>query len=251
VLNIIFKILSLNFLNGFNLEFEFFQTNSSKLTIPFELAFRNQNIMWVALIGLLLSVAVLAFSRFGSSNYILVFSKVLLKNNSINKIIQDEYSLSSLGSVLLIFNYFISFSTLIYLSFSRFIDINNFEIIIISSIPIYLFLWPLFCFNLLGFLTNEHSVFSENKKNTIVISQVLGVIFSLILLLWTFNLKWSSYFISAFLISFVLFWLYKFFRGIIFSIQHNISWYYIILYFCTLELIPVLIFYLYFFENLF
>lgn len=251
MLSLICKFISLSFLSNFKLDFEFFDTNSSIISIPFELGIRNQNNMWISTVGLIISVTFLAFSRFGSSNYIYVFYKLLSKNNSINKIIQDEFSLSSIGSVLLILNYIVSFSSLIYLTFYNQIDFFSARVLLLFFIPMYLLLWPLFWFWSFGFLVDNHEVFSENKKNIIVISQFKGIIFTLMLLFWTFNQKWSSCFIYCFMLVLFFAWVYKLLRGIIFSIQHNISWYYIILYFCTLELIPFFFIYTYFFEVLF
>ncbi len=248
--NLDLNFILTNFLDDFSSrlsvsEFNFFGNNSSS-NIPLELSSRNNEVMWIALSGLIVSVILLALSRFGSSNYIGIFSRILLKNNSINKVVQEEFTLSSPGSILLIFNYIISSTTLLYLAYLHYFIHDDLKLFyFLPIIPIYFFLWPLLCFNFLSFITNEKAAFSENKKNVIVLSQIMGVLFSIILLLWAFNLKWSIYFIYSFIFLICFFWLYKFLRGIIFSFQHNISWYYIILYFCTLEILPIISIYLY------
>ncbi len=252
VINFDFNSVVRNFLDDFSFRlftdgFHFFDARNKFSDIPLILVERNQSVLWIALFGLSISFILIAFSRFGSSNFVVVFSKILYKNNNINKIIQDEYSLFSMGSIFLLLNYLISTSTLLYLanfSFSYVKEINIF--IFLPLLPIYFLLWPLICYNIVGFLTGEKETFGENKKNVIVLSQLVGILFSLLLLLWTFNLKWSIYFIYAFIILMSFFWIYKIFRGIIFSFQHNVSWYYIILYFCTLEILPIFIFYMIF-----
>lgn len=226
-------------------DFLFFESNS-KAFIPLQLTPRNNEVIWIALIGLIISVLILALSRFGSSNYIGVFSRILIKNNSINKIVQDEYSLSSIGSILLVLNYIVSSTTLLYLTYQHFYIKYDLNLLYILPIfPIYFFLWPLICFNFIGFISNERNTFNENKKNVVILTQIIGIIFSAVLLLWTFNLKWSDYFIYFFISVFILMWFYKIIRGIIFSLQHNVAWYYIILYFCTLEILPIISIYLF------
>ncbi|MES2588486.1 MAG: DUF4271 domain-containing protein [Bacteroidota bacterium] len=221
--------------------------DNSKIEIPLKLIERNQSIMWIALFGLSVSFLLIAFSRFGSSNFVVVFSRILYKNNQINKIIQDEFSLTSLGSIFLLLNYLVSTSTLLYISNFSFLYIKDVNVFVfLPLLPVYFLLWPLICYNFIGFLTNEKETFSENKKNVIILSQVMGLLFSMLLLLWTFNLKWSLYFIYSFVFFIAFFWFYKILRGIIFSFQHKVSWYYIILYFCTLEILPILIFYIVF-----
>ena len=251
MINFDFNSAITNFLNDFSFRlsadgFHFFSGNEFH-DIPLTLIERNQSVLWIALFGLSLSFILIAFSRFGSSNFVVVFSKILYKNNNINKIIQDEYSLFSMGSIFLLINYLISTSTLLYLANFSFLYVKDINIFIfLPLLPIYFLLWPLICYNFVGFLTGERETFGENKKNVIVLSQLMGILFSLLLLLWTFNLKWSIYFIYTFIILISFFWIYKIFRGIIFSFQHNVSWYYIILYFCTLEILPIFIFYMIF-----
>jgi hypothetical protein len=227
-------------------DFHFFSDDSSNVYASFKLIERNQDLMWYALFGLTVSFFLLAFSRFGSSNFVQIFLKVFKNNSSINKIIQDEYDLRSAGSFILLLNFVVTSTTLLYLGYVYLYLNDTYEVFyFLPILPAYFILWPLIWYSLIGFFTKESAMFLENKRNLIVLSQLMGVLFSLLLLLWTFNIKWGHYFILVFISIVGFFWLYKIFRGFLFSFSHKISWYYIILYFCTLEILPIIAFYLY------
>ncbi|MFN5416602.1 MAG: DUF4271 domain-containing protein, partial [Flavobacteriia bacterium] len=97
--------------------------------------------------------------------------------------------------------------------------------------------------NFIGFISKEGEDLKENKYNTLIFAQILGVIFSLLLLIWTFNMKWSEVFVLIFAGTAGIFWLFRIIRGFLFSIQKGIAWYYLFLYFCTLEILPLILIY--------
>lgn len=220
----------------------FFTDQNDYVTIPLKLVERNQSTLWIAMIGLGISFILLAFSKIGTSRLVYIFSKIIFKNNSILKIINEEYALTNFSSFVLILNFILTTSILTYLTFLHIdINVNNKFLYLLPLFPIYIFLWPLIWFTIVGLITNEAKLFNENKKNAIILSQITGFLFSFVLLIWTFNLKYSKIFMTFFIIIVFLLWIYKIFRGIIFSFQHHVAWYYIILYFCTLEILPLVL----------
>lgn len=226
--------------------FDFIQENEfhSSGEIPFNLGLRNKELLWFSMIGISISFVLLAFSRLASNNIVFIYSRILYKNTQIEKILKEQFSLSSFSSIVLVINFIVTTTFLLYLTYIHFHLSNRYELFYFYPIlPLYFFLWPMLCYYLIGLFTKNHKVFKENRQNNIVLSQFLSILFSLLLLLWTFNMKWSIYFIYAFVFLFVIFWLYKIFRGFLFSINHGIAWYYIILYFCTLEILPLVLFY--------
>jgi len=202
----------------------------------------NQSTLWITMIGLGISFILLALSKIGTSRLFYIFMKLIFKNNSIIKIINEEYALTNFSSFILILNFILTTSILTYLTFLHIdINVNNKFLYILPIFPIYIFLWPIIWFNIIGLVTNEAKIFNENKKNAIVFSQITGFLFSFVSLIWTFNLKWSQFFMTFFIVIISLLWFYKVLRGIIFSFQHHVAWYYIILYFCTLEILPLVL----------
>ena len=239
----------LNNLLSFYLKIENFSQNtfftfSEYTEIPNHLEFRNKNTIWIAMIGLACSFILIAISKVGTTRIFHVFSKIIFKNNTIVKIVQDEYSLKNFSSFILVVNFILTSSILSYLSALYFHFYLDEKILyLIPLIPLYIYFWPLFGFNLISFLTNEKKVVYENKLNSVALTHVTGFIFSFILLIWAFNLKWSFYFVILFIFLLLFLWIFKLIRGILFSFQHGISWYYIFLYLCTLEILPIVLLY--------
>lgn len=218
----------------------FFSDQNDYINIPLKLMERNQSTLWIAMIGLGISFVLIALSKIGTTRLIFIFSKIILKNNSIIKIINDEYALTNLSSFALILNFILTTSILSYLTLLHLNIKLDFKFLyLLPLFPIYIFLWPIIWFNALGFITDESKIFNENKKNAIIFSQITGFLFSFLLLVWTFNLKYSKIYMTFFISIIILMLIYKFIRGIVFSFQHYVAWYYIILYFCTLEILPL------------
>ena len=215
---------------------------SSSANVPKTLTLRSQSMLWLAVSGLAFSFILIALSNVGPNKILSVFWRVLYKNSTIEKMVQEEFNLKSMSSILLLFNFVVTTSLLMYLSclyfFSGYIDSMLF---VFPVVPIYFFTWPIIWYLLIGFLTGEGKMLSENKKNVILLAQILGILFSLLLLIWTFNLQWSSYLSVIFLALLILLWCFKLFTGVIFSLRQHIKWYYIWLYAITIEVLPLLL----------
>lgn len=212
--------------------------------IPKSLDWRNQSTLWYAILALAFSFVLIALSNMGPNKILGIFWRVLYKNNTVEKIVQEEFALKSFSSLLLLLNFVVTTSVLMYLSYLHFkpeAGWGNFYFFLL--IPLYFFLWTLLSLMLVGYVTGERQTLSENKKNTMLLVEIAGVFFSILLLVWTFNLKWSTYFVYCFFGLLIFLWLFRLFRGFIFVAAHRVSWYYIGLYILTLEILPLLLVY--------
>jgi uncharacterized membrane protein YeaQ/YmgE (transglycosylase-associated protein family) len=212
--------------------------------IPFHLSYQNKEIVWISMIGLAVSFVLLAFSRLASNNLVVIFGKILYKNSQIEKTIREQFSLGSFSSVILLLNFVLTTSVLMYLTYLHYYSQTNYTLFYYYPIiPIYLFIWPMICYWFIAAITKSKKIFREIQLNNIVLTQISGLLFSIVLLLWAFNAKWSEYFIFSCIGITVLLWIYKIIRGFLFSIHHGVPLYYIILYFCTLEILPLMLAY--------
>jgi hypothetical protein len=188
-----------------------------------------------------ISFILIAFARLSSRGLVNDLLKMMWKTKQIEKIVQEGYSISSFSSVLLVLNYLLVFSTLIYLilnqTHSTFFSLDN---LLFFVIPLLLLLFPLFSMQLVGILTGESQLFKDLRIKIWVFAHFTGVILSLLLLIWTFNMQWGSILTYIFLGFILLMMMYRYFWGFILTFQKGISPYYIILYFCTLEILPLL-----------
>lgn len=191
---------------------------------------------------LFLSIGILliTFARMSSSYFFFSITKSIYKNRSIEKISQEELPLTALSSFCLLLNFLICSSCLLYLT----VDFFQYEIPITRLLAIiytpFLFLFgPYIFLTLVEFITGEIGITKAIKLTNWAICKFLGVLFSLLLLLWIFNDKNASFFAYLLFTTLCFFYVYRIFRGIIFAFSKGISWYYIILYFCMFEIIPM------------
>lgn len=211
--------------------------------IPSSLSIRSENIAFVASLMLAISFFILAFARLNSKQMVFGMIKAIYKNKQIDKIIQDEYPLNNASSFFLILNYIISTSALLFLCIPTKNNLDPKVVFFLLPIPFLLIFLPWFSLFLVGFISGEKNSVNESKINTFIFAHFAGIIYSLMLLVWTFNIQWSPVFIQIFIWFTLLVWIYRFFRGFIFAINKGITWYYIILYFCTLEILPFVLIY--------
>jgi len=193
-------------------------------------------------ITLLLSIAILliTFARMSSSYFLIAITKSIYKNRSIEKISQEEMPLSALSSFCLLINFLICASCLLYLTVDFFHDtISTNTLLAIIYTPILFLFGPYLLLNLVEFISGEKGITKAIKLTNWAICKFLGILFSLLVLLWIFNDKNAGVFGYILLVILTVCYVYRIIRGIIFAFSKGISWYYIILYFCMFEIIPM------------
>jgi hypothetical protein len=216
----------------------FFDT-SSTAELSITLVERNQNIVWISTLILVISFFIIAMARMASREFLMSLGKSVYKNNQVDRIVQEEYPLNSPASFLLLINFFLVVGgnlNLFLLHQGLQLELHQLFWLLIP--PGVYFLWSWFSMKLTILITGEKSLFVFAKLNLLIFLQLGGVLLSLSLLIWAFNPSFSAYFSTIFLgiMGFILF--FRIYRGIVEAFQQGISWYYIILYFCTFEILP-------------
>ena len=214
--------------------------NTQEIVVP-KLLSPKINYMY-GTITLLLSIGILliTFARMSSSYFLIAITKSIYKNRSIEKISQEEMPLSALSSFCLLINFLICASCLLYLTVDFFHDtISTSTLLAIIYTPILFLFGPYLFLNLVEFISGEKGITKAIKLTNWAICKFLGILFSLLVLLWIFNDKNAGVFGYILLVILTVCYVYRIIRGIIFAFSKGISWYYIILYFCMFEIIPM------------
>ncbi len=211
--------------------------------IPLHLSERESSFSSLVLLLLSLSFIVIAFSRLSSRVLFVNILQAVYKNKRVSKIVQVNYPLNTLSSILLLLNYIISMSALLFLTIQNFHPIEIKDILYMVLISSFLVVFPLLSLLFIEFLTGIKNILSESMSNTIIFAHATGLLYSIILLIWTFNSQWSNTFMLVFLGIVILFAFYRLLRGFISVFKKGVSWYYIILYLCTLEILPFVLLY--------
>lgn len=211
--------------------------------VPLHLSERDSSFSTLILLLLSLSFIVIAFSRLSSRVLFSNIIEAIYKNGRVAKIVQINYPLNTLSSILLLLNYIISMSTLLFLTIQNYYPIQNQDILYLTLVSVLLVVVPWISLFSIGVLTGDKETLVESKINTIIFAHASGLIYSVILLVWTFNSQWSDIFVYVFLGLLFLFTIYRLLRGFISAFKKGVRWYYIILYLCTLEILPLVLLY--------
>ena len=163
---------------------------------------------------------------------------------------KEDLKIASSGSIALIINYFLIVSTCVFLSIEAKMDISTGKAIFISlGIPTAVFLFQIISLALIGAVTKETKIITAPLLETTVISEFIGFLLFFLALIWVLNPRYTDYFLLTFGFILCLGFLIRFIKSLSSVLRKGVSWYYIILYFCTLEILPFIIVYYYASKN--
>ena len=218
--------------------------------VPSELSLRTETFTILLLGVLLISFLLISLARLYNTKSLKTVIAVFFKNSSVEQELKENMSLSSLSSFLLILNYFISFSLCCFLYLNRFMLLDNLWTTVIAIIiPLAFFVVETIGLILIAWLTGEKKQFFPTIVITLTGNQFIGIAFALLSLLWIMNPEFNKLFLSIFLGLFLLKYFMRLLKNSFIVLSNGVSWYYLILYFCTLEILPFFIVYYYVTKN--
>src|SRR5574343_73567 len=228
------QVFALQFFNGVSQE------------VPITLEPRVETYTMYLITFLSLSFLLVAISRIGNTRAIATVLAVSFKSNGVDQILKQNMQLSSFSSIILLFNYFIGFGLCLFIAIHRIFFIEDFlSLILAFSIPFALFLIEFISPIIVGILTGEFKKIGVSTMNTITGDQLFGLIFSLLALFWIMNPSFNVWFLYAFGFLVCLKSLIRLFKSSYVVLTNGVSWYYLILSFCTLEILPLFVAYNY------
>lgn len=231
-------VLALQFFNGVSQE------------VPNMLEPKVETYTMYLIAFLALSFMFVAISRIGNTKAIVTVLAVSFKSNGVDQVLKENMRLSSFSSVILLVNYFLGFGLCLFLTLNRIIVLDLFFSIILSvSVPFALFLLEIFGPLIVGFLTGELKKLSISAINTITGNQFFGLVFSILALFWIMNPLYNRLFLGLFAGLLCLKFILRLFKSSYVVLTNGVSWYYLILYFCTLEILPLFVAYYYILKN--
>lgn len=226
----------------------FFGNNDSIIPEALEMRTEDYSMMLIGILAL--SFLLLTLSRLFNGKSVATVSSVFFKNSSIEQILKENMRLTSLSSILLVLNYFICFSLCCFLFFNRILLLDSYWALLLAIlIPIIFFLIESFGLFVVGWLTNEQKRLASTLINSTTGNQFIGLLFSILALFWIMNPEFNKFFLGIFLGLFCLKYLTRLLKNSIIVLTNGVSWYYLILYFCTLEILPLFVAYYYIMKN--
>ena len=175
-----------------------------------------------------------------------VFKTLLIANtkgNSIEQYVKEEHPLNTGWSFILVLNYCLSFALLGYV-FAGFPNFDKLSLLLfVVLFPVGWVLLTQLNLYIISLLTGEYKTLVHLVYFRIVGIQLLGIIMFVICAVWILTSTPMKTVLLLTLIVVGIEFVVRMFKSIAFARQKRISWYYIILYICTLETLPLLVCY--------
>lgn len=220
--------------------------DSSIAEIPARLLLRQNNLSHQVIPLVVLSFVIITFAKFQNHFIFNSLFKLVFANKNFEQLIKEDLKIGSSGSVALIINYFLIISTCVFLSIQAKLEVSIGNAVLISlAIPAGVFIFQIVSLWLIGTVTKEIKIIIVPLLETTVIIEFIGFLLFFLALIWVLNPQYSDYFLTTFGIILVLGFFIRLFKSLYAVLRKGVSWYYIILYFCTLEILPLFIAYHY------
>ena len=211
--------------------------------IPNQLIPRFHSLEWLMGYVLFLAFITLAIARFARAG---IYQTLIVANGKFTgavSFVRDSMPLLKPSSLLLILNYILSAGALCYLYVQNNENIHLSNNALVFLLPVSLLAWNLVCLQLTRWLSGASGVFAGPVTFKIIGTQLLGLIYFLCAVLWLFASGQADLFAQLVLFLFFAETGFRIVKSINLVLRQGVPWYYIILYFCTLEILPLLMIY--------
>lgn len=229
--------------------FQFF-VDSTVHEVPDQLLIRpnTQTTLLLALgfIGLMF----IGLSRMWNLNSVSTIVRVFFNNESIEQAQKENMRVTSISFILLLANYVVSAGLIcwLWLTYFNAQEINRMWLIAFV-LPILIATYEILGIGCIGFITGEQKRIFSVIPNSLVIYALAGIVLLLFAFIWILNPSWNRA-ISYLLVPLIsVFYLYRVVKNSALVLNNGVPWYYLILYFCTLEILPLVVIYYYSSKN--
>lgn len=200
---------------------------------------------WWGAALLFFSFTIIVFLRVFDFRKLLLLFGGFIRASSVNTMYREEYALTSRISILLLLNYTLMFSLFIY-KLEGFFGAQQsglLDVLLIGALIIVAYFVKIIITRILGNIFEVKEAASEYVYNILLFNKTIGLLFFPICLLLAYArqippdiLIWTG------IVSWCLMLIYRFLRIVLIGMANSsISFFYIILYLCTLEIIPFVV----------
>lgn len=199
---------------------------------------------------LFVSFVLISIAKLFRSDVYRVIYKSNFKIKNVNVFLKENFTLSRPEVFILIFNFFISSGLILYIlfDFPKVSFNQQFLFVILGSLLLFLFSLSRIVFA--SVLFGAYKTLRQLVFFRIIGAQYLGVIYMVIVAFWLFTNQSNDSFLIVFVVVTVLEYFVRVLKSVISVLQKKVSWYYIILYFCTIEILPF-VFLMYYLQGVF
>ncbi|MDH4471949.1 MAG: DUF4271 domain-containing protein [Fluviicola sp.] len=210
--------------------------------LPPHLTPRTTSESGVVLALFVVCVLLVAVARFREKQVFIYLFQAVFFLRPLDDMAKDEYKAQSATSVLFILQFLVITAGSVYWLFFRFEPLSNWnQLLIPLFVPGIYFLYQLIVSNLAARFSGNSGILQEFNYFSLVLTQLFGLL--LLLELFVSYFQPAFVFKSAWIIAitYLTYLLIRFLRGFWIVGKQGVPWYYIILYFWSLEILPLLI----------
>lgn len=219
---------------------QFFTTSAANEAMV--LTERSTNYSYLIIAALGLCLLLISAARLRQREIFLILGQNTFFFQSLSEQYKNGIRENPLSSIFLVFQYIIISGTYIYwYNHFSLVDFNTYQTIVLTTFPAILLVYHLFTISLAGTITGFAQVIQEVNQLTLTMAQTAGIV---ILIEFFFIYFQPELITESKLIiggTFLFFIVLRIIRAFYHAIQLGVSWYYIILYLWTLEILPLLI----------
>ena len=211
-------------------------------SIPSALNLRAENYTLYVLLFIIVSILLIALAKLSNSKTFKILLEVNTKGATIEQYLRENMRTGSLASIALLINYYAVIFVLFFLTLKNGYHLNLSISLTISVIaPISLLIYDMIGIVFIGLITGEFKRLKSILLVTITTNQITGIVLFLLALFWTLNPQFGALFFKLSVSIFLIKVLFRIIKGIYIILNNGVSLYYIILYFCTLEILPLMV----------
>ncbi len=206
----------------------------------FELLDRQTHLTSILLFVILACSAIVGAGRINNPNFFTAISAGFFKFKAQDKSFNENLRISQGASIALVINFIVSISLCFFLML---FEENNYSFATISGLLLVGFLTLLqqIGFRVTSVFSGQSSISESGALITRQTWYFSGILYLLLSLFWLLNMKFKTVFVIVFITILAISSLIRILKGLLFAFWGGFSWYYIFLYLCTFEILPVFI----------
>jgi hypothetical protein len=222
----------------------FFNTGFNE--IPESLSPRDDGFVYFIGGAIFISFLILALVKRSNQRAFHTLIQLFFNSANIDQRMKESLRIDSFASIMLLVNYLIIFSVCISLFTNQF---NVFPFWInfwfIWTFPLVLLVLQSGVIVLVNWIAGAKLPLPSLAGNTFITFQFIGLLLSILSLVWVLNPEYANQSAIVFISLLGLAQIIRLLKNSFAVLSNGVAWYYILLYFCTLEILPLFVAYYY------
>ncbi|MFT5581992.1 MAG: hypothetical protein ACI9G9_001257 [Psychromonas sp.] len=193
-------------------------------------------------IFLLISFILLIIAKYRNPRSFRVVALLFFRSGKIENSVKEIWPMMGVASVMLVLNFLVCTVHSLFLIFRDFTNLSNFQSTITAILTALVFFFlAFFAMLFTNLISGNRLILKTPLKVSWVLPQFIGLVLLLSNILWVLNPSFNSFLVWVLISFLVLLSFLRFSRASLFLLRNGTEWYYILLYLCTLEIMPLVL----------